>query len=202
VSGKYPGRRRGYPNSAPPARCVRRPHRLGARWLRHACGVPVHPEIDRATGALLGTFAGDALGMPFEGRAPAAIADRLTMLAARGAAPTPTTPRTRTSWRSPSLGEARRLRHVISCSLVGRGIRGVVRVRRRTRDRGWCCLVAARVRSRVAATSPCRDARVVREGARSAARQLRPGQGAGWSAGRSPSRSAWSGAWWTSAAAR
>jgi ADP-ribosylglycohydrolase len=56
--------------------------------------VPVRAEIDRARGALLGTFVGDALGMPFEGVAPAAIPDRLTMLdAAWGAAPTPTTPR-------------------------------------------------------------------------------------------------------------
>jgi poly(ADP-ribose) glycohydrolase ARH3 len=45
--------------------------------------VPVRAEIDRARGALLGTFVGDALGMPFEGVAPAAIPDRLTMLDAR-----------------------------------------------------------------------------------------------------------------------
>lgn len=45
--------------------------------------MPVRDEIDRARGALLGTFVGDALGMPFEGLAPAAIAERLTMLDAR-----------------------------------------------------------------------------------------------------------------------
>jgi poly(ADP-ribose) glycohydrolase ARH3 len=39
--------------------------------------------IDRARGALLGTFAGDALGMPFEGATPAAIPERLVMLDAR-----------------------------------------------------------------------------------------------------------------------
>jgi poly(ADP-ribose) glycohydrolase ARH3 len=39
--------------------------------------------IDRARGALLGTFAGDALGMPFEGAPPAAIPARLVMLDAR-----------------------------------------------------------------------------------------------------------------------
>ena len=51
--------------------------------LRHACEVPVRSEIDRARGALLGTFAGDALGMPFEGAPPAAIPQRLVMLDAR-----------------------------------------------------------------------------------------------------------------------
>jgi poly(ADP-ribose) glycohydrolase ARH3 len=45
--------------------------------------VPVRLEIDRAKGALLGTFAGDALGMPFEGAPPAAIPERLVMLDAR-----------------------------------------------------------------------------------------------------------------------
>jgi poly(ADP-ribose) glycohydrolase ARH3 len=45
--------------------------------------VPVSPEIDRARGALLGTFVGDALGMPFEGAAPAEIPERLEMLEAR-----------------------------------------------------------------------------------------------------------------------
>ncbi|HYB28767.1 MAG TPA: ADP-ribosylglycohydrolase family protein [Solirubrobacteraceae bacterium] len=45
--------------------------------------VPVSPDIDRARGALLGTFVGDAVGMPFEGAAPAAIPERLTMLDAR-----------------------------------------------------------------------------------------------------------------------
>jgi poly(ADP-ribose) glycohydrolase ARH3 len=40
-------------------------------------------DIDRARGALLGTFVGDALGMPFEGAAPTAIPERLTMLDAR-----------------------------------------------------------------------------------------------------------------------
>jgi poly(ADP-ribose) glycohydrolase ARH3 len=45
--------------------------------------VPLRLEIDRARGALLGTFAGDALGMPFEGAPPAAIPERLVMLDAR-----------------------------------------------------------------------------------------------------------------------
>jgi poly(ADP-ribose) glycohydrolase ARH3 len=45
--------------------------------------VPVNSVIDRARGALLGTFVGDALGMPFEGAPPAAIPKRLTMLDAR-----------------------------------------------------------------------------------------------------------------------
>ncbi|MBX5442702.1 MAG: ADP-ribosylglycohydrolase family protein [Solirubrobacteraceae bacterium] len=40
-------------------------------------------EIDRARGALLGTFAGDALGMPYEGAPPAAVPERLEMLDAR-----------------------------------------------------------------------------------------------------------------------
>jgi poly(ADP-ribose) glycohydrolase ARH3 len=39
--------------------------------------------VDRARGALLGTFVGDALGMPFEGAAPAAVPRRLEMLEAR-----------------------------------------------------------------------------------------------------------------------
>ena len=41
------------------------------------------PEHDRARGALLGTFTGDALGMPFEGAEPAALPERLEMLEAR-----------------------------------------------------------------------------------------------------------------------
>ena len=45
--------------------------------------MPVNSVIDRARGALLGTFVGDALGMPFEGAPPAAIPKRLTMLDAR-----------------------------------------------------------------------------------------------------------------------
>ena len=43
----------------------------------------VHAEINRARGALLGTFVGDALGMPFEGAAPADVPERLEMLDAR-----------------------------------------------------------------------------------------------------------------------
>jgi poly(ADP-ribose) glycohydrolase ARH3 len=39
--------------------------------------------IDRARGALLGTFVGDALGMPFEGSEPAAIPHRVEMLDGR-----------------------------------------------------------------------------------------------------------------------
>lgn len=41
------------------------------------------PRLDRARGALLGTFVGDALGMPFEGAPPTEIPDRLDMLDAR-----------------------------------------------------------------------------------------------------------------------
>jgi poly(ADP-ribose) glycohydrolase ARH3 len=40
-------------------------------------------ENDRVRGALLGTFVGDALGMPFEGMPPAGIPDPLEMLDAR-----------------------------------------------------------------------------------------------------------------------
>jgi poly(ADP-ribose) glycohydrolase ARH3 len=40
-------------------------------------------RLDRARGALLGTFVGDALGMPFEGAPPASIPERLEMLDAR-----------------------------------------------------------------------------------------------------------------------
>ncbi|MDQ4048652.1 MAG: ADP-ribosylglycohydrolase family protein, partial [Actinomycetota bacterium] len=45
--------------------------------------MPIASEADRARGALLGTFAGDALGMPFEGADPAAVPERLDMLDAR-----------------------------------------------------------------------------------------------------------------------
>jgi poly(ADP-ribose) glycohydrolase ARH3 len=40
-------------------------------------------RLDRAQGALLGTFVGDALGMPFEGVSPAEIPEQLEMLDAR-----------------------------------------------------------------------------------------------------------------------
>lgn len=40
-------------------------------------------RLDRARGALLGTFVGDALGMPFEGRPPEAVPERLEMVDAR-----------------------------------------------------------------------------------------------------------------------
>jgi poly(ADP-ribose) glycohydrolase ARH3 len=40
-------------------------------------------EADRAHGALLGTFVGDALGMPFEGATPAAIPSDVEMVEAR-----------------------------------------------------------------------------------------------------------------------
>lgn len=40
-------------------------------------------DVDRARGALLGTFTGDALGMPFEGEEPTAIPERLDMLEGR-----------------------------------------------------------------------------------------------------------------------
>jgi poly(ADP-ribose) glycohydrolase ARH3 len=45
--------------------------------------MPVPADIDRARGALLGTFVGDALGMPFEGRSPGAVPERVAMQAAR-----------------------------------------------------------------------------------------------------------------------
>lgn len=47
------------------------------------CGVSASGEIDRARGAMLGTFCGDALGMPFEGAHPADVPERLEMLDAR-----------------------------------------------------------------------------------------------------------------------
>jgi poly(ADP-ribose) glycohydrolase ARH3 len=40
-------------------------------------------RIDRARGALLGTFVGDALGMPHEGSPPPSVPERLEMLEAR-----------------------------------------------------------------------------------------------------------------------
>lgn len=40
-------------------------------------------RIDGALGALLGTFVGDALGMPFEGRPPGAVPERVEMVDAR-----------------------------------------------------------------------------------------------------------------------
>lgn len=40
-------------------------------------------RADRARGALLGTFVGDALGMPFEGAPPASVPEQLEMLDAR-----------------------------------------------------------------------------------------------------------------------
>ena len=39
--------------------------------------VPRNPEIDRDRGALIGTFVGDALGMPFEGAAIAEMPEWL-----------------------------------------------------------------------------------------------------------------------------
>ena len=45
----------------------------------------MHSELllDRARGALLGTFVGDALGMPFEGQHGRLVPPRLEMLDAR-----------------------------------------------------------------------------------------------------------------------
>ena len=40
----------------------------------------IDAQTDRARGALLGTFVGDALGMPFEGMPPSRIPERLEML--------------------------------------------------------------------------------------------------------------------------
>jgi ADP-ribosylglycohydrolase len=51
--------------------------------LRDPVIVTARPGTDRARGALLGTFAGDALGMPFEGAEPAEVPARLEMLDAR-----------------------------------------------------------------------------------------------------------------------
>jgi poly(ADP-ribose) glycohydrolase ARH3 len=45
--------------------------------------VPARSQIDRAKGALLGVFVGDALGMPFEGAEPEQVPERLEMLDAR-----------------------------------------------------------------------------------------------------------------------
>jgi poly(ADP-ribose) glycohydrolase ARH3 len=42
-----------------------------------------NPQLDRARGALLGTFVGDALGMPFEGAPSGPHPERLEMLEAR-----------------------------------------------------------------------------------------------------------------------
>ncbi len=44
---------------------------------------PSSSRIDRARGALLGTFVGDALGMPFEGAAPDGLPDEIEMVEAR-----------------------------------------------------------------------------------------------------------------------
>jgi ADP-ribosylglycohydrolase len=46
-------------------------------------GQPVAVAEDRARGALLGTFVGDALGMPFEGAAHHDIPATVEMIAAR-----------------------------------------------------------------------------------------------------------------------
>ena len=43
----------------------------------------VPADIDRARGAMLGTFVGDAVGMPFEGRSPSEVPERVDMQAAR-----------------------------------------------------------------------------------------------------------------------
>lgn len=45
--------------------------------------MPLRLEIDRARGALIGTFVGDALGMPFEGAEVVDLAEPLEMLHAR-----------------------------------------------------------------------------------------------------------------------
>ena len=45
--------------------------------------MPSEPLLDRARGALLGTFVGDALGMPFEGQHGRLVPPRLEMLDAR-----------------------------------------------------------------------------------------------------------------------
>lgn len=45
--------------------------------------MPAHDAVDRARGALLGTFVGDALGMPFEGARASEVPERLEMVEAR-----------------------------------------------------------------------------------------------------------------------
>ena len=45
--------------------------------------MPSERLLDRARGALLGTFVGDALGMPFEGQHGRLVPPRLEMLDAR-----------------------------------------------------------------------------------------------------------------------
>lgn len=47
--------------------------------MRHPWGVPLRLEIDRARGALIGTFVGDALGMSFEGAEVVDLAEPLEM---------------------------------------------------------------------------------------------------------------------------
>jgi poly(ADP-ribose) glycohydrolase ARH3 len=59
------------------------PGPFGARPCDILWGVQLGLEIDRARGALLGTFVGDALGMPFEGATPEKVPERLEMLDAR-----------------------------------------------------------------------------------------------------------------------
>lgn len=51
--------------------------------VRHACRVQACLDIDRARGALLGTFVGDAVGMPFEGAEPVVSTVALEMRARR-----------------------------------------------------------------------------------------------------------------------
>jgi ADP-ribosylglycohydrolase len=51
--------------------------------LRDPPMVIARPRVDRARGALLGTFVGDALGMALEGASPAEVPARLEMLDAR-----------------------------------------------------------------------------------------------------------------------
>lgn len=51
----------------------------GSRSSKPTGGATRSPGADRAVGALLGTFVGDALGMPWEGAPPGAIPDVLEM---------------------------------------------------------------------------------------------------------------------------
>lgn len=53
------------------------------RWARTLSDRTTHRRLDSARGALLGTFVGDALGMPYEGLPPNEIPDTVEMTAGR-----------------------------------------------------------------------------------------------------------------------
>jgi hypothetical protein len=67
-----------------PARWSRWPRRHGGPTLRHACDVPAHAEIDRASGALLGAPSwATRWGYRLWARQPLRSRKRLTMLDGR-----------------------------------------------------------------------------------------------------------------------